>query len=68
MAASAEAGLGWLKLQPRRSRFAAGPIGLFFVLNILFSGIANPWFVFPSAPLALCIDLHYRRAKVRKSG
>ena len=68
MAGRAEAGLAWLKLQPRRVRMAAGLIAVFFILNILFSGIANPWFVFPSAPLALYIYLRYRRVKSLKPG
>ena len=65
-AIQAETGLAWLKRQPRRIRIAAGLIGFFFALNILFSGIANPWFVFPSAPLALYIYFHYRRVKIRR--
>ncbi len=68
LAGQAETGLAWLKRQPRRVRIAAGLIAFFFVLNILFGGIANPWFVFPSAPLALYIYLRYRRVRVRKSG
>ena len=50
----------WLKVQPKKVRYSAGLIGLFVGLNILFSGIANPWFIFPSAPFALYIYLHIR--------
>ena len=25
----------------------------FFLINLLFCGILNPWFIFPSAPFAL---------------
>jgi len=53
----------WLMDQPKRIRRAAGLIGLFFVLNVLFSGIATPWFIFPSAPFAAYIYLHYRRQR-----
>ena len=49
---------GWLALQPKKVRYSAGIIGFFAGLNILFSGIANPWFIIPSAPFALYIFLH----------
>jgi adenylate cyclase len=51
----------WLAQQPRGVRFAAFMIGFFFAINLLFSGIARPWFIFPSAPFALYIFLHSRR-------
>jgi len=63
VAAKAEAALGWLRERPKRIRYAAGLIGFFILLNLMFGGIANPWFVFPSAPLGLYIYLHYRRGK-----
>ena len=50
----------WLKVQPKKVRYSAGLIGLFAGLNILFSGIANPWFIFPSAPFALYLFLYVR--------
>ncbi len=53
----------WLRLQPKRVQYSAGIIVFFATLNILFSGIANPWFIFPSAPFALYILLHIRRQK-----
>ncbi len=61
LAARAEAAWSWLKAQPKSVRYAAGLIGLFIVLNALFGGIANPWFVAPSIPLALYIYLRARR-------
>jgi adenylate cyclase len=62
-AASAEGALAWLAKQPKRVRLSAGLIGVFAGLNLLFTGIADPWFIFPSAPFALYIYLHYRRDK-----
>lgn len=59
----AEALWVWLKAQPKSVRYAAGLIGLFVVLNAMFGGIANPWFVVPSIPLALYIYLHVRRQR-----
>lgn len=59
----AEAGLAWLRVQPKRIRYAAGLIGILALLNILFTGIAAPWFIIPSAPFALYIYLHYRRQR-----
>jgi hypothetical protein len=36
-------------------------IAMFFTINLLFGGIANPWFLFPSAPVVVTIMLHRRR-------
>jgi adenylate cyclase len=55
--------LQWLAQQPRQIRFSAGMIFFFFAINALFSGIADPWFIFPSLPFALHIFLHARKAK-----
>lgn len=55
----------WLQRQPRRVRFSAFMIAFFFALNLLFDSIANPWFVFPSAPFALYIFLRMRRERKR---
>lgn len=63
--ARAEGVLAWLRMQPKFVRYCAAAIGFFAGLNILFGGIANPWFIFPSAPLALYIYLHYRRQQNR---
>lgn len=61
IAVRAEELWAWLKAQPKSVRYAAGLIGLFIVLNALFGGIASPWFVAPSIPLALYIYLRARR-------
>jgi adenylate cyclase len=53
----------WLTQQPRSVRFAAFMIGFFFAINLLFTGIAKPWFIFPAAPFALYIFLHTRKAR-----
>ena len=55
----------WLKVQPRGVRFSAGMILFFATLNILFSGIANPWFIFPSIPFAIYLLLHVSRQRKR---
>jgi adenylate cyclase len=54
----------WLTQQPRRVRFSFFMIVFFFAINLLFSGIANPWFIFPSAPFALYIFLRARRDRM----
>ena len=63
LAARTEAILAWLKVQPKPIRYSAAIIGLLAALNILFTGIAAPWFIIPSAPFALHIYLHYRRQR-----
>ena len=57
----ADGWLGWFRVQPRRIRVYAGIILFFFTINVLFDGIANPWFVFPSIPFAFLIWRHWRR-------
>ncbi len=63
IASTVEAGLTWLKHQPRRIRVSAGVIGFLFAINVLFDGLARPWFIYPSIPLALFIYIHYRRGQ-----
>ena len=58
----------WVMRQPRKVRRAAGLIFFFFMLNLLFTGIAAPWFIFPSAPFAVFIWLHWRREQARDQG
>lgn len=58
----ADGWLGWFRTQPRRIRLYAGIILFFFSINVLFDGIANPWFVFPSIPFAFLIWRHWRRS------
>jgi adenylate cyclase len=62
-ASQLEGGWAWLQAQPRRIRIFAALIALFFVLNLLFDGLARPWFLFPSAPFAILILLHLRRQR-----
>ena len=56
----------WLVAQPKRVRFSIGMIIFFFLINLLFSGILNPWFIFPSAPFALYAFLSLRSARNRE--
>ncbi|MEM9009915.1 MAG: adenylate/guanylate cyclase domain-containing protein [Pseudomonadota bacterium] len=63
LAAQADGLLGWLRAQPRRIRIFAGIIAGLATINLLFSGIATPWFLLPSAPFALLIWRHYRRSQ-----
>jgi adenylate cyclase len=65
LAARLEGAWAWLVEQPRSVRLSAFMIGFFFAINLLFSGIADPWFIFPSAPFALYIFLRTRRSRRR---
>lgn len=56
----------WLTAQNKRVRFAVGMIGLFLGINVVFTGIADPWFVFPSIPFAIMILLELRKAKQKE--
>ena len=62
-----ESAWGWLIEQPKRIRFAAAMIAFFFLINLLFDGLGNPWFIFPSAPFAIFMLLHARRQRRRGS-
>ena len=64
-ASGLEAAWVWLTHQPKRVRFAAGMIALFFAINVVSDGIGNPWFIYPSAPFALIIFLAFRREQRR---
>jgi len=55
--------LHWLPEQTSGFRRALYMIGIFALINILFTGIADPWFIFPSAPFALYILLKLRGKK-----
>ncbi|WP_211907355.1 adenylate/guanylate cyclase domain-containing protein [Pikeienuella piscinae] len=55
--------LAWVLAQPKKVRRSAAMIAVFFCINLLFTGIANPWFIFPSLPFALIIFLHVRRTR-----
>ncbi|MEL6235142.1 MAG: adenylate/guanylate cyclase domain-containing protein [Pseudomonadota bacterium] len=54
---------GWVMAQHRGVQRAAGAILFFFAINLLFTGIATPWFIFPAAPFALYIWRHARRTQ-----
>ena len=45
----------WYEAQPKRVRVAAIVIAGLFAINVLFGGLADPWFIFPSLPLAAII-------------
>ena len=51
----------WFDGQDRRVKTSVMMIGFFFTINLLFGGIANPWFIFPSAPFFAYILLRRRR-------
>lgn len=53
----------WVMDQPKRVQRAAAMILFFFVINAVFTGIATPWFIFPSFPFALYILMHVRRQR-----
>lgn len=45
----------WFEAQPRKVRVAAITIAGLFAINVLFGGLANPWFLYPSIPMAAII-------------
>ncbi|WP_035898413.1 adenylate/guanylate cyclase domain-containing protein [Labrenzia sp. DG1229] len=49
----------WLRAQPRRVRTCVFMIGLFFVLNLLTSGLTTLWFVWPSLPFAVMLVWYF---------
>ena len=61
--ARADGVLSWVRAQPKRVQRAAWMVAFFFTINLVFTGIATPWFIFPSAPFALYILMHVRRAR-----
>lgn len=63
-----ESAWSWLKDQPRAVRVSAFMIAFFFAINLLFGGIANPWFIFPAAPFALHVFLRTRRTRRQGDG
>ena len=50
----------WLVNQPKLVRFSIGVIIFFFLVNLLTSGLLNPWFIYPSAPFAIFAFLSLR--------
>lgn len=49
--------LRWFPRQPKSVQTATVMIGFFLLINLLFSGITTPWFIFPSLPFLLLILL-----------
>ena len=45
----------WYDAQSQKVRYSALAIGGLFLINLLFGGLANPWFIYPSIPFALII-------------
>lgn len=48
----------WLRRQPRVVRRCVFMIGFFFVLNLLTTGLAPLWFVWPSLPFFIAVMWH----------
>lgn len=59
----AEGFLDWLSGQGAGVKRSAALIAMFFTINLLFTGLANPWFIFPSLPFALYILMHWRKQR-----
>ena len=49
----------WLRAQPRRVRGCVFMIGLFFVINLLTTGLSPLWFVWPSLPFGMMLLWHF---------
>ena len=49
--------LKWYPRQNKKVKISVFAIGFFAAINILFTGIAVPWFIFPATPFALYILL-----------
>lgn len=47
----------WYAAQSQKVRWSAMAIAGMFTINLLFGGLANPWFIVPSLPFALIIWL-----------
>ncbi len=47
----------WFEAQGRAVRLAVTMIGFFLTINVVFTGIATPWFIFPSIPFILMVVL-----------
>jgi adenylate cyclase len=53
----------WFDGQEKKVKVAVVMIGFFFCINFFFSGISQPWFIFPSLPFALYILLRRRKQR-----
>lgn len=58
----------WVRSQPRGVQRAAGVVGVLFAINLLFNGIATPWFLVPALPFAIYIWVNHRRAATARAG
>lgn len=56
----------WFEAQGRTVRFSVTMIGFFFAINVLFTGIATPWFIFPSLPFLMMILIGRKKDKEPK--
>lgn len=61
LAARADRVLTWVRAQPRGVRRAVTAIAVLFGINLVTDGLANPWFLYPSVPLAIFILLRHER-------
>ena len=55
--------LSWYPQQSKGVKASVTTIGILATINVLFTGIASPWFLFPSFPLAVYIYLKTRNNK-----
>ena len=53
--------LNWYPNQSKKAKFSVFAIAFFAAINILFTGIAVPWFIFPAAPFALYLLLNKQK-------
>lgn len=58
---------GWIMRQPRKVQVSAGLVVMFFTINLLFGGLSDPWFIFPSIPFLIHIYLNRNHDKKNAS-
>lgn len=51
----------WYEAQNKKVQYSVIMIGGFFLLNLFLTGLADPWFIFPSLPFLVIILLGRRR-------
>ncbi|NKB53117.1 MAG: adenylate cyclase [Rhizobiaceae bacterium] len=51
----------WYAIQSKKVKWSALAIAGMFIINLLFSGLANPWFIIPSLPFLLIIWLGQKK-------
>ncbi len=57
----------WIARQPRSVQIAASFVVFFFLVNLFFGGLADPWFIFPSFPFVLWILWARHREKKKRA-